>query len=822
MVFNGRDRIDSNRAQTLQRALGLVKSGESVDIYGRRFSGRSHFLAKLREELEDDGWAVVTVAGVSSLQGTPLAALDIAGLVSNPRAGSGVRAAVMALVELAKTRRTVVLVDDWNALDETTWGVITAAQEIARIPIARTSLRRRDRRLTPTRREATTSPRMFAIDLVPLRIDELEEVLVEVLGGPVEASLVSRVFGKSAGIVGLAVSIVVAARSQGALRFVDEAWTVAEGLWVPELARIVESYLSEVSTAELDTLEALALVGALDVETAREALDWAAVESLEDRALVRFHRSGSRTFLNIIPPLVAEYLAHERSASRRSRMTDQLGKLENLLGHLQPEVDEKVPNLREPDAFFVRMLSEKSRTDLKIARAQWERGLDCKTGAKYLRLLNEQHAHPDEIRDVLARTDADSGDRASRARFKVFEAWWRAYHGHDLDGALDLLAEDPESYGPYSGLLDVARVELLAHLRQVPDEFEELLELRADMPPVVFLAVAECRAIQLLTLGRVEEARRVLERRSSDLAGEATHPRNLIEGLLLVFEGDLDGALQLADSSFAEARDELDVRALRAHSYLTALSLFLSGRYREVEPLVDMVLALGEPPHFPQRVHSGMLAIGAVVAMRRGKTETAATFVGAMKKLPTRDTLLPFTRWPEVQELVLADDDSAAAALLWDDAADLWSRGGRLSALLSQIAAVGLNPRRDWLDALRSRVDLIDSPLVQAQADSVELLQEQSADMSDIRVPRLLAIGDDPASPDAHDLFEFRQVRPRLSDREVEVARLIAQGLSNQQIAQRLTLSPRTVENHVHRALRKTGGTRRADLMVVVQDDGVR
>ncbi|MBT2483983.1 helix-turn-helix domain-containing protein [Microbacterium sp. ISL-108] len=209
--------------------------------------------------------------------------------------------------------------------------------------------------------------------------------------------------------------------------------------------------------------------------------------------------------------------------------------------------------------------------------------------------------------------------------------------------------------------------------------------------------------------------------------------------------------------------------------------------------------------------------------MRRGKTETATTFVGAMKKLPTRDTLLPFTRWPEVQELVLADDDSAAAAaLLWDDAADLWSRGGRLSALLSQIAAVGLNPRRDWLDALRSRVDLIDSPLLQAQADSVEMLREQDADVRDIAVPRLHLIGDEPAGADAHDLFEFRQVRPRLSDREVEVARLIAQGLSNQQIAQRLTLSPRTVENHVHRALRKTGGTRRADLMVVVQDDGVR
>jgi DNA-binding NarL/FixJ family response regulator len=44
---------------------------------------------------------------------------------------------------------------------------------------------------------------------------------------------------------------------------------------------------------------------------------------------------------------------------------------------------------------------------------------------------------------------------------------------------------------------------------------------------------------------------------------------------------------------------------------------------------------------------------------------------------------------------------------------------------------------------------------------------------------------------------------PRLSERETEVLRLVAKGLSARQIADRLFLSHRTVENHVQSTLRK-------------------
>ena len=50
-----------------------------------------------------------------------------------------------------------------------------------------------------------------------------------------------------------------------------------------------------------------------------------------------------------------------------------------------------------------------------------------------------------------------------------------------------------------------------------------------------------------------------------------------------------------------------------------------------------------------------------------------------------------------------------------------------------------------------------------------------------------------------------------LTDREQEVLELVADGLTNKEIAGRLGLAAATVKNHVHNILRKLGVTRRAD-----------
>lgn len=57
------------------------------------------------------------------------------------------------------------------------------------------------------------------------------------------------------------------------------------------------------------------------------------------------------------------------------------------------------------------------------------------------------------------------------------------------------------------------------------------------------------------------------------------------------------------------------------------------------------------------------------------------------------------------------------------------------------------------------------------------------------------------------------EVKGSLSDRESEVLRLIALGYSNKEIAERLSLSVKTVEAHKANAMRKLGITSRIDLV---------
>ena len=59
-----------------------------------------------------------------------------------------------------------------------------------------------------------------------------------------------------------------------------------------------------------------------------------------------------------------------------------------------------------------------------------------------------------------------------------------------------------------------------------------------------------------------------------------------------------------------------------------------------------------------------------------------------------------------------------------------------------------------------------------------------------------------------------------LSAREIEIIELVADGLTNQEIADMLTISKRTVDNHVSNVFTKTGSKNRVALLNWAMDNG--
>ena len=138
-------------------------------------------------------------------------------------------------------------------------------------------------------------------------------------------------------------------------------------------------------------------------------------------------------------------------------------------------------------------------------------------------------------------------------------------------------------------------------------------------------------------------------------------------------------------------------------------------------------------------------------------------------------------------------------------------------------------PRVLVLSASGEHLDVLDAVKAGATGYMVKSASRQEL----VTAVRQVAAGDTVFTPGLAGLVlgEFRRLSeapapagsdtPRLTERETEVLRLVAKGLSYKQIADRLVLSHRTVQNHVQNTLRKLQLHNRVELVRYAIEHGL-
>jgi DNA-binding NarL/FixJ family response regulator len=206
------------------------------------------------------------------------------------------------------------------------------------------------------------------------------------------------------------------------------------------------------------------------------------------------------------------------------------------------------------------------------------------------------------------------------------------------------------------------------------------------------------------------------------------------------------------------------------------------------------VMVVDDHPMWRDAVERDLTSAGFdVVATASTGTEAINRFRATLPQIVLLDLQIPAPTGVEVTAQVVATDPSARVLIL--------SASGEQEDVLAAVKAGATG----YLLKSASREELLDAVRRVAAGDTVF-------------TPGLAALV----------LGEFRRmnqppqpVGEQLTERETEILRMVAKGLSYKQIAERLVLSHRTVQNHVQNTLRKLQMHNRVELTRYAIEQGL-
>lgn len=456
--------------------------------------------------------------------------------------------------------------------------------------------------------------------------------------------------------------------------------------------------------------------------------------------------------------------------------------------------------------------------------------------------------HGDPAAELLRRAiDLNSGgDPELVGRLQASLGLALAIAGHDdataiIDHAVDRARQtgDTETLLVALQAVITATSDLTRDL-EAAQELERLATARRDTWNMGYGCANQCRA--KIALGDLAGARADLARlHTINAVGRVSMfvlTEYHLEMILTLAAGDLTAADALAEQAMSQLADDESSVGDGVHAVQLFTIRRAQGRLAEVAPVVTLLEQL---PDKTGLWRPGLAALYAELGMLDHAAGAFAELAPDSFAAVPRDALWPACLAYLTETCVALADRSAASAL----ATELYPFSGTnltvaftmcfgpADRLIANLLA--LNGQNDEADrrfsAALELAQRSESPLWTAEVllDWAAALAQRGEDARSLAMRRE---GERLAARiglnwrrhcRANSTAEVRHadLPAGLSDREGDVLRLVADGLSNRQIGEQLFISQHTVANHIRAILRKTGSSNRTEATTFAHRTGV-
>ncbi|MGH3552266.1 MAG: LuxR C-terminal-related transcriptional regulator [Mycobacterium sp.] len=843
---------------------------QGVALIGDSGVGKTTLARAVATIVKSGGLTVRYVLGTQTNSAVPLGAFYRSVTVDTPQQPAAMLAAAQRTLE--REENLVVVVDDAQLLDPLS---ATLVYQLAASRSARLIVTIRSGSNAPDAVTALWKERL----LLRLRIEALTreqtgELTRAVLGGVVDTRLIDELYNRAGGNPLLLRGLLTAGRESGVLVRADAGWQLRGALRADrQLYDLLEFRLQSFAPEELEAVEVLAAAEVLDWEVVRGLCDADAVGRLERRGVIQLVADGSNTVARLFHAILGE-AAMQRAGAVRSRQLNSM-----LAQHLRKYLESEEQRSRLPDVRAQIQLAQfMMRSDLppdfdvminaaasamtmsnfisgeELARFAFDCGGGLPAAIVFAEAMGWQ-GRGDEAEEVLGAFDPDGADELLTARWGCVRAMNLFFNCGQVEHARQVIANTKERINSEAIVNLVAAVEISFPLLSgdVATTIETGLALCAsDAEPMAMVWAAVPTSWALAFAGRFGEVHRIAE--ATLRAAALAQPGGILtiglaEVVALTAVGDYPAAERVSARYAAFSAGAPEANAI-TEAMVGLVRLARGALPSACAAFRDSISAMSRG--FPWGWLTLVSAWAAQAEGARGEGETAAAMLRMSEEAygPQLAMFLPELElaraWAQasVGQTTAAQTHSLRAAQI--------ARGSGMSAVelraLHTAVRLGDRSRAARLEELAR---ILNTPLAEAAAAHARGLADHDGDLLDAAADRFadmgaVALAADAAAQAAREharkghhgkevassarayvLASRREVRTPavvaaarplpISDREREIAMLVAAGLSNHEVADRLCISVRTVGGHLYHIFAKLGINDRDQLVHLVR-----